>query len=227
MTHIVDSKVRAKSETEDPASRLLTAGAGIQTADNGAGGAAVVALYAAHEWTYADATARAAATGFVAGDVGKLAFQRSDGTYWTLADDDPATWTAYDLTAGNAGETAAIDSDAANIPAVNAVEQAEVPATPAAGHRKIYAKADGWYDLDDAGTETKLGADAALALDDLTDVIIATPAVGDTLTWNGSAWVNGASSSSTHWEPLTNSNPAAPELMFDENGDVLMVEVSN
>jgi hypothetical protein len=30
----------------------------------------------------------------------------------------------------------------------------------------------------------------------------------------------------TRWEVLTNGNPATPELMFDENGDVLYVEVS-
>ena len=30
----------------------------------------------------------------------------------------------------------------------------------------------------------------------------------------------------TRWEVLTNGNPSTPELMFDENGDVLYVEVS-
>jgi len=39
-------------------------------------------------------------------------------------------------------------------PKVIAVEQGSTPATPAAGRRKIYPKADGWYDLDDAGVET-------------------------------------------------------------------------
>lgn len=35
-------------------------------------------------WSYADAATRNAATGFVAGDVDKLAYQESDGTYWIL-----------------------------------------------------------------------------------------------------------------------------------------------
>ena len=33
-------------------------------------------------------------------------------------------------------------------------EEVTTPANPAAGTRKLYAKTDGWYDLDDAGTET-------------------------------------------------------------------------
>lgn len=39
-------------------------------------------------------------------------------------------------------------------PYVTGAEQASDPATPAAGNRKFYAKADGWYDIDDAGTVT-------------------------------------------------------------------------
>ena len=35
---------------------------------------------APYKWTYADATARTGDTGFVADDVGKLAFQESDNT---------------------------------------------------------------------------------------------------------------------------------------------------
>lgn len=30
--------------------------------------------------------------------------------------------------------------------------------TPASGYRKLYAKSDGWYDLDDTGTETQIGS---------------------------------------------------------------------
>ncbi len=42
-------------------------------------------------WDYANAAARAAATGFVMEDVGQLAFQRSDQTYWRLQSPTP-TW---------------------------------------------------------------------------------------------------------------------------------------
>jgi hypothetical protein len=38
-------------------------------------------------------------------------------------------------------------------------EEITTPANPSAGERKLYAKSDGWYDLDSAGTETgPLGA---------------------------------------------------------------------
>jgi hypothetical protein len=43
-------------------------------------------------WTYANAAARVAATGFVVGDVGKLAYQTDTGTYWRLNDESPITW---------------------------------------------------------------------------------------------------------------------------------------
>ncbi len=43
-------------------------------------------------WSYADSTAREAATGFDSGDVGKLALQEDDNSLWILADDSPETW---------------------------------------------------------------------------------------------------------------------------------------
>jgi hypothetical protein len=49
-------------------------------------------IHLVYTWEYADATARLAATGFVAGDVGKLAKQASDSTLWMLTDDSPITW---------------------------------------------------------------------------------------------------------------------------------------
>lgn len=42
-------------------------------------------------WTYANAAARTAATGFVTGDIGKLAFQTDNVTYWRLTAVTP-TW---------------------------------------------------------------------------------------------------------------------------------------
>lgn len=38
------------------------------------------------EWTYADAAARLAAVGFTSEQIGQVAFQESDGTYWQLTD---------------------------------------------------------------------------------------------------------------------------------------------
>lgn len=42
-------------------------------------------------WTYADAAARTGATGFVAADVGKIAYQTDTGEYWRLTATTP-TW---------------------------------------------------------------------------------------------------------------------------------------
>jgi len=47
-------------------------------------------------WVYANATARTGATGFVEDDVGKIAFQESDSTYWMLIDTSP-TWLAVEI----------------------------------------------------------------------------------------------------------------------------------
>jgi len=49
-------------------------------------------------WTYADQTARLAATGFAAADVGKSAYQESDRTWWLLTNHSPIAW--VDITAG-------------------------------------------------------------------------------------------------------------------------------
>lgn len=44
-------------------------------------------------------------------------------------------------------------------PKIIGAEQGSDPATPSAGQRKLYAKSDGWYDIDDAGAVTgPLGA---------------------------------------------------------------------
>ena len=71
-----------------------------------------------------------------------------------------------DGTGGTAvqGSGVAID-DSGNVSGVLDLDLASVtateistPSTPASSKRKIYPKTDGWYDLDDAGLETKLGA---------------------------------------------------------------------
>lgn len=51
-----------------------------------------------HTWTYADQTARLAATGFAAADVGKAAYQQDSRTWWLLTNHSPIAW--VDITAG-------------------------------------------------------------------------------------------------------------------------------
>lgn len=45
-----------------------------------------------HSYTYADATAREAASGFTAEDVGKIALQQNNQSFHILIDHDPITW---------------------------------------------------------------------------------------------------------------------------------------
>jgi hypothetical protein len=49
-------------------------------------------IHIAYQWSYADATARLAAVGFAAGDVGKLALQIDTSALWLLTDDSPIVW---------------------------------------------------------------------------------------------------------------------------------------
>ena len=50
------------------------------------------AIHVIYNWSYADATARNAATGFVSTDVGKVARQEDDNSYWLLIDYSPIEW---------------------------------------------------------------------------------------------------------------------------------------
>lgn len=52
----------------------------------------VGSIHVPYNWEYADATARNAATGFVADDVGKLARQLDDNSIWLLTGYSPVTW---------------------------------------------------------------------------------------------------------------------------------------
>ena len=47
-----------------------------------------------HSFEYADAAARTAATSFISTDVGRVARQLSDNTFWVLASLNPVVWTA-------------------------------------------------------------------------------------------------------------------------------------
>lgn len=60
-------------------------------------------IHPIHSYVYADSTARTAATGFLAIDVGKVALQESDSSFWVLTDHSPATW--VELVAGTTGIT--------------------------------------------------------------------------------------------------------------------------
>ena len=48
--------------------------------------------HAPHNWEYANAASREAATGIVPGEIGCLALQLDDGSYWRLASVGPVVW---------------------------------------------------------------------------------------------------------------------------------------
>ncbi len=52
---------------------------------------ALTKIHRLENWVYANAAARLAATGFVSGDVGKVAFQTDTSSYWRLTATTP-TW---------------------------------------------------------------------------------------------------------------------------------------
>jgi hypothetical protein len=63
-------------------------------------------------WVYANAAARTGATGFVAGDVGRIAYQTDTGEYWRLTATTP-TWakaggSGFGITDGSEAPTGAI-----------------------------------------------------------------------------------------------------------------------
>lgn len=60
-------------------------------------------VHVPYNWTYADETAREAATGMELEDVGKLSRQLDDNTLWMLIDHDPVTWIAIGGGAGGVG----------------------------------------------------------------------------------------------------------------------------
>lgn len=49
-------------------------------------------IHKPNNWQYADATARTSATGFAADDVGKIARQLDDDSFWLLTNNSPITW---------------------------------------------------------------------------------------------------------------------------------------
>lgn len=71
------------------------------------------------------------------------------------------------------------------------IKESTTPGNPATGYAYVYVDTAGaLHVIRDDGTDTTLGA-ATLAT--LTDVLIATPANGQTLIYNGTKWINTSS----------------------------------
>jgi hypothetical protein len=68
-------------------------------------------IHVPYAWTYADETEREAATGFAAGDVGKLARQLDNNSLWMLVDDSPVTWEPVGSASGVARSGSTVDGN--------------------------------------------------------------------------------------------------------------------
>jgi hypothetical protein len=65
-------------------------------------------VHVVHAFTYADASARAGATGLTAADEGKVALQSDTRTYWVLQNYSPVTWS--ELSSESSGITGPVSS---------------------------------------------------------------------------------------------------------------------
>lgn len=79
------------------------------------------AIHVPYNWTYANAAARTGASGFVSSDVGKLAKQLNDNTFWQLTSTTP-TWALAGGSLGTAAVLAA-GTGANNLVQLNASGQ--------------------------------------------------------------------------------------------------------
>lgn len=91
-------------------------------------------------------------------DAADVTYTPVDVNDWDYLSDPGDVADALDQLASRIGDVEAssveIDSDAANINGVNLNELADDPVAPGAGHRLIYAKADGMYEINSNGVVT-------------------------------------------------------------------------
>jgi hypothetical protein len=79
-----------------------------------------------HSLSYADAAARTGATGLTAADVGRVALQADNATFWVLTAHSPVTWLSV---VGSAGS----DTSAIHVNASGEINGVTAKTTPAAG----------------------------------------------------------------------------------------------
>ena len=52
-------------------------------------------IHKVHNWEYPNATARSAASGFTAEDIGKVAWQKDNDSFWFLKSNSPVVWQSF------------------------------------------------------------------------------------------------------------------------------------
>lgn len=111
----------------------------------------------AHAFEYADATARGAATGFVSGDVGKLAFQTDDSSFWVLTATTP-TWVAVGAGAAGAVDSVNTQTGAVVLDADDISDSATTNKWTTAANLAKLAGIEAGADVTDAGNVAAAGA---------------------------------------------------------------------
>jgi hypothetical protein len=86
---------------------------GDQTSDDG--------IHIVHALEYADAVARAAASGLVPADIGKVARQIDNGSFWVLSSDVGPAWASID--GGGGSPTTLASFTVGTLPAVSPAAQ--------------------------------------------------------------------------------------------------------
>lgn len=169
-------------------------------------------VHVLHAYTYADATARTAATGFVLADVGKAALQQSDNTLWALTNHSPIAWVQVGTGATPGTHSHAI-ADVTNLQttldgkaaSTHTHAQADITnlttdlaakaplASPALTGTPTAPTATAGTNTTQIATTAFVAAAVASGggtLDGLSDVTITTPSSGQVLKYNGTGWVN-------------------------------------
>ena len=150
-------------------------------------------LHGVMAFTYADAAARTGATGLVSTDIGKVAKQSDDGSFWLLTNYSPVAWVA--LTGASAGITA--DQHKALRQLIHFIDNGPAEGFASGAYREMtgttFPSAITWYDKAGVGKKkivekllTYTGAfptTIVWKMYDATETLLAT--VTDTISYSG------------------------------------------
>lgn len=200
-------------------------------------------IHIPHQWEYADAAARAAATGMVPADVGKFARQLDDNSYWALTDDSPVTWQG--VGGGAAGVSSFNTRTGAVTPANGDYTAAQITNTPAGGIAAVTVQ-NALNELDGekanlasptftgtpaaptaaGGTNTTQIATTAFVRGEIDSLIAAAPGALDTLDELAAALGDDANFASTVTTALAGKQPLDQDLtdiaaLSPSNDDIL------
>ncbi len=160
-------------------------------------------IHVPYNWTYANAAARAAATGFTSPDLGKLARQLDNNTLWMLVATTP-TWVAVGGGGGGAPTGAAGGDLGGTYPDPDVLQVNGVPVDPSGATLGDVLTFDGAAFIPDAPAASATPSGAAggdlggtypnpsVAQVQGVPVDPSAPGAGDVMTYDGAAWAPAA-----------------------------------